>query len=239
MVDEVSKSLGLGMDTPFWIDTLCLPSTIDRKSAASPPGDIPSQWQRPFSSSIRHYMISYVRSQEALTIIRTSLRKSRLWTLEEGSAAQKLLFYFSQRMVTLEDILADVEEHRSKGVVWPTQSWCLTNDQSEKMALHRFVEHLADYLQVLRGEFRDSPETAGLDKAKLKRILRLGYLANPIFRYFTEEHEFKGILSIQGPLVEIYGSPCYGDQRLPGSGHKLVDLVGRLTFVSSIALPGE
>lgn len=185
------------------------------------------------------YDHSFVRSQEALAIIRKSCWKRRLWTLEEVSAAQHLFLQFSNRMVTLENLLAGVEEHYKKGVFRPTPHWHLSDDLPEKKALHRLSEHLTDDLQALKGQFRDAPATAGLDKEKLKRILRLGYLSNPIFRHFVEEDECKGISSIRAPLIEVYGGRGHEDQRSNGSGHDLVDLLGRLMLINSIALPEE
>lgn len=73
MVDEVSKSLDIGTETPFWIDTLCLPSTRSRESIALTP------WRHIFSMARAVLVLdpplyghSFVRSQEAFAIIRNS-----------------------------------------------------------------------------------------------------------------------------------------------------------------------
>lgn len=244
MADEVSKNLGMGTDILFWIDTLCLPITRDQKRAA------PTPLRRIFSMAKAVlvldpplYLHTFASSQEALIRIRYSVWKERLWTLEEGATAQSLFFRFSHGIVTLESLLISMEESPDndllKWVVRRTQPWGLAHNLPEKQALPRLVENFADDLQALRREWRDAPETTDLDKEKLKRVLRLGYLANPAFRYFVQEDEYEGISAIWAPLIKVYGGPGYENRRLSGSGHDLAGLVGRLTIMNSIALPGE
>lgn len=244
MADEVSKSLGLGTDILFWIDTLCLPITkAQKRSAPTPVRRVFSLAKAVLVLDPPLYLHTFASSQEALIRIRYSVWKERLWTLEEGSTAKRLFFRFSHGMVTLESLLVSMEKSTDndllKWVVRRTQPWGLAHDLPEKQALPRLVEHLADDLQALRREWRDAPETKGLDKEKLKRVLRLGYLANPAFRYFVQEDEYEGILAIWAPLIKVYGGPGYEDRRLSGSGHDLADVVGRLTIMNSIALPRE
>ncbi|KAI3393418.1 hypothetical protein diail_4286 [Diaporthe ilicicola] len=219
MANEVSKSLGKGPDTLFWIDTLCLPATKHLQGATL------TDLRHIFSAATAVlvldpplYLHSFSSSQEALIRIRYSLWKERLWTLEEGSTAQRLIFRFSHGMVTLEELLISIEERPNndllKWVVRRTQPWGLAHNLPEKIALPHLVKHLGDDIQALRRKWRGVPETADLDYQKLKTILRLGYLANPTFRYLVQEDEYEGILAIWAPLLKIYGGPGFEDRRL-------------------------
>lgn len=244
MANEVAESLDMGINILFWIDTLCLPAPRDRKRVdATPVRHVFSMAKAVLVLDPPLYLHTFASNQEALIRIRYSMWKERLWTLEEGSIAKHLFFRFSHKMVTLASLLVSMEESSDndllKWVVRQTQPWGLAHNLPERQALPRLVEHLADDLHALRREWRDAPETTGLDKEKLKRVLRLGYLSNPAFRYFVQEAEYEGILAIWEPLIKVYGGPGFEDRRLPGSTHDLADLVGRLTIINSIALPGE
>lgn len=244
MANEVAKSLDMGANILFWIDTLCLPRTRDRERVdATPVRHVFSMAKAVLVLDPPLYLHKFASSHEALMRIRYSMWKERLWTLEEGSTAKHLFFRFLNGVVTLESLLVSMEESPNndplKWVVRRTRPWSLAYNLPERQALPSLVEHLADDFYALRREWRYAPETTDLDKEKLKRVLRLGYLSNPAFRYFIQEEEYEGISAIWASLIEVYGGRGYEDRRFPGSAHDLADLVGRLTIMNSIALPGE
>ena len=242
LVDEVAKGFGVGPETLFWIDTLCLHRTKHRQEATlTAARHIFATAKAVLVLDPPLYLHTFSSSQEALIRIRYSTWKERLWTLEEGSTAQSLVFRFSHGMVTLKELLRSAEEAPPcdllKNVIRRIRPWPLAHNLPEYQVLPRLVERFADDLQALRRDSQRFSAFTLLDQQKLKRMLRLGYLASPVFRYFIHEDEYDGILAIWEPLLKAYGGPGFEGQEGPADENNLHHVVGRLITLSSTQLP--
>lgn len=101
-------SCGSGANTPFWMDTLCLPvqPKILRKKALS-------MLNEPFAKAtkvlvidgyLQNFSITEMSPIEALARITISGWFKRLWTLAEGSLAQSTWFQFKDQALEIRSI---------------------------------------------------------------------------------------------------------------------------------------
>lgn len=198
----------------FWIDTLCLP--LDKRlrgTALVHTGHIFATAQATMVHDPPMYTQTFTSGHGALIRIRGSTWKRRLWTLEEGSIAECLIFHPSNRMVNLKDLLETSQEGRdislSIGPLLPPHYLL------EWRSLPRLVDSFADDFKSLwkKRTSHSIPSELAQAKSKLKSMLRLGFLTNPRFRYFIEEDEYQHIPVLCNTLFRIYGSIIAEDKR--------------------------
>ncbi|THV07681.1 hypothetical protein K435DRAFT_265252 [Dendrothele bispora CBS 962.96] len=96
----------------FWIDALCVPKQSDMRKKAI--GLMAETYRRAnvvliIDAGIRSCALSASPEEKLLRII-TSAWMQRLWTLQEGLFASKLVFEFSDGLAPLEDLLPRTEE---------------------------------------------------------------------------------------------------------------------------------
>ncbi len=102
----------LTQDGAFWIDALCIPAVKDMRKRAI--GLMAKTYNEAevvlvIDSSIRATSVSAPREEKLLHLLSSGWMQ-RLWTLQEGILAQKLVFEFSDGLVALEELLPMGEE---------------------------------------------------------------------------------------------------------------------------------
>lgn len=246
LVDDLaSRSCRADVDgTFFWIDTLCLPIDPELRHAALVPARrIFATAQAVLVLDPPLYKHAVNSSQEALVRIRYSSWKGRLWTLEEGLVARSLFFRFSNRTVTLEELLKGIEQEEDglllKKVVHVTRPWMLTHFTPEAEALPEMMERFQDDMSTLWKKGGGLPDVAfvtGLSKARLNKIMRLCFLSSPIFRYFVEEDEYQRVPVAWEALIRIYGFNGMAQTQPSRVGRRdmVDDVIERLKNISSI-----
>lgn len=246
LVDDLAaRSCEMDADGSFfWLDTLCLPTDpVLRHAALVPAGKIFATAKAVLVLDPPLYKHAINSSHEALARIRYSSWKGRLWTLEEGLMARSLFFRFSNRTVTLEGLLKDVEEEEDgyflKKVVQATRPWILEGFTSAAEALPELMVRFKDDMSTLwkkGGGLRDVAVVTGLSKARLNAILRLCFLSSPIFRYFVEENEYQRVLVAWEALIRVYGFNGMVQTQLNKTDTRdaVDDVIERLKNISSI-----
>jgi hypothetical protein len=102
----------LTQDGAFWIDALCIPAVKDMRKRAI--GLMAKTYNEAkvvlvIDSGIRAISVSAPREEKLLYLLSSGWMQ-RLWTLQEGILAQKLVFEFSDGLVALEELLPMGEE---------------------------------------------------------------------------------------------------------------------------------
>jgi len=214
LVDQLDSTTPNG--TLFWIDTLCVPLNKHLRKTAL-------KVSRKIFASASHVLVLdppiykhiFCCAQEALIRIRYSAWKRRVWTLEEGFLAKILVFRFSNRLITLDDLLTQLNQEcaadRSslmilrQNDIWPPLNFSSTLIDS---ALYELLGRLVDdiYVYFAKRESKGLTSSQQLDKFEVLKILRLGYLAASKFRYWTEDDECEGIQHVWIALLKIYGT---------------------------------
>jgi hypothetical protein len=100
-------------DGAFWIDSLCVPAVRDMRNRAI--GLMAQTYKDAavvlvIDSGIRSTSISASREEKLLRVLSSGWMQ-RLWTLQEGLLANRLVFEFSGGLVALEELLPVGEEH--------------------------------------------------------------------------------------------------------------------------------
>ncbi|KAL7790943.1 hypothetical protein V8C37DRAFT_382930 [Trichoderma ceciliae] len=187
--------------TPFWLDTMCIPS--ERRAHAASLKHI----RRIFQHASRILVIDQAlcshaigSPEDALIRIRYSLWRRRLWTLQEGfvTSASNLMFCFSNNIVSLRSLL----DSYKASVPFPLLSCRQFVGFPVLSYLNETLEMLDDDIKMLT---RMPQALVGhLEKTKLRRILRLGYLASDVYKYFREDLEIEQIQKILPLLGGLY-----------------------------------
>lgn len=106
LVNHINPPQNEQTDTPFWIDTMALPTDFRRRKPML------SSLRRVFGTATAVLVLDpslsthcFRSAEEALIRIRYSLWKQRLWTIEEAFFARRLIFRFANRMVSLDELL--------------------------------------------------------------------------------------------------------------------------------------
>lgn len=181
----------------FWIDTICLPLKYKVRKRTL------RKIHRVYQSAAKVIILDpslFRRSvgsvQEAIFRIRYSAWKRRLWTLQEGVVAKELYVKFRNRTFRLDELIGQYEQS-SQPLLSPRRPLRWINNDWLKSALDSF-DH----------DIKTVPEDANLktDKHKLRTMLRLGYLASPLFRYFCEDWEIEGSSYVVQALSHVYSS---------------------------------
>jgi hypothetical protein len=188
---------------PFYIDTLCVPLAGQAKRRAL--RNMRALFGLAEKVMVLDSDLRRTRSglpQEDLTRMRISVWTKRLWTVQECAVSQAVYFLFKDRRLSLAELL-DAYDTGDEFPLLRTQSM---KDRRFNMASDSNLEHLFRALAVLSDDMQiaeslaheaNSPEgkaqiqtlREGYDKWKLRRILRIGHLALPQMRYFSEPHE--------------------------------------------------
>ncbi|KAI1504739.1 hypothetical protein F5X99DRAFT_405739 [Biscogniauxia marginata] len=213
LVDQLGHADANG--TFFWIDTLCVPlGRRFRKAALQPVRSIFSHardalvWDPPL------YEHALSTSEEALIRIRYSTWKTRVWTLQEAFFARRLVFYFANRTVALQELLNDFERAAADPArltilkkheippagVYSRQSFA--EDEEGRELLKRFEDDINTWSKgaVETGVF----ESHHRDKLILYAQLRLGFLSDRRFQYFIEDDEWHLIHAFWKNLAGVY-----------------------------------
>jgi hypothetical protein len=180
---------------PFWIDTMCLPLERNRRNSSLKV--ISSVYKLAakvvvLDPTLYHHAVS--SAEECIFRIRYSAWKERLWTLQEGVLAQDLHFKFKNKIVALAEIL---QQHESTTAQLLPR--VLASHKTDVSWLHFALEGL---VSDLKGTYWVSQPIPS--KRKMARILRFGYLAFPIYRYFCEEKENRCLNVVVNALHDIY-----------------------------------
>lgn len=187
--------------TPFWLDTMCIPSERRAHTASL------KRIREIFKHASRILVIDQAlcshaigSPEDALIRIRYSLWKRRLWTLQEGfvASASNLMFCFANDIVSLGSLL----DSYKASVPFPLLS-------CTQFVGFRVLAHLNKALDMLDDDIKMLAEMPKalvhhLDKAKLRRILRLGYLASDGYKYFREDLESQQIQKLLPLLADLY-----------------------------------
>ncbi|KAL7936130.1 hypothetical protein V8C35DRAFT_296953 [Trichoderma chlorosporum] len=204
LVDRISSAHGgITKSTAFWLDTMCIPSERRAHTASL------KRVREIFKHASRVLVIDQAlcshaigSPEDAIIRIRYSLWKRRLWTLQEGFVvrASNLIFCFANGLFSLREL---VDRYEDKDLI----PFPLLN--STKFVGFRVLPHLKKSLEILDDDIKVLAEMpralAGhLEKTKLRRILRLGYLASDDFKYFREDSETLQIQKILPILGDLY-----------------------------------
>lgn len=211
VVDQIyTRSGGDTASTPFWLDTMCIP--LDGRAHTASLKRI----RETFKHASRVLVIDQAlcshaigSPEDALIQIRYSLWKRRLWTLQEGFvvSASDLIFRFANALYSLRDLIDRYEDKLA--VPFPLL-------KSARFVRFRVLPHLQETLDMLDDDIKGLAEmpqvlVGHLEKTKLRRILRLGYLASDDFMYFREDLETQQIQKLLPLLGDLYldvnGSP--------------------------------
>jgi hypothetical protein len=183
--------------TPFWIDTACLPLRRDMKKQAL------RKIHRVYQSASKAIILdpslfqsSVGSAQDALFRIRYSQWKGRLWTLQEGVLANELFVRFRNRTYNLEDLIQQYEKSSQMLLVVSSILQGIDNERLNS-ALAAFDQ---DIKTVVKARALD------VDQHRIRTILRLGYLASPLYRYFREDWETEGCILVVRALLNVYPS---------------------------------
>lgn len=230
----------------FWIDTLCLPREMQlRKTALASAWDIFAGARHVLVLDPPLYQHAFCSAQEALIRIRYSSWKRRLWTLEEGFAAESLVFRFANRMVSLDELLNTFEkgfgDEMLKHMLWKMDPWDLKTCSREliEQKLRRLLKHFIGDVSALSRRCKNAviSSWSNVDKLEVLLKLRLGFLAASRFRYFVEDDESRHIPLVWEILLKVYGG--IEDQTKQGfiGGNKFEDSVSRLKEMSAVRIP--
>ncbi|KAF7541016.1 hypothetical protein G7054_g940 [Neopestalotiopsis clavispora] len=187
-------------DTPFWIDALGIPIDPElRKIALRSLQNIFTQATTVLVLDPTLSTHPFSQAEEAITSIRYSLWKSRLWTLEEGFYAKKLVFCFCNSLVSLEDILQKVCPS-------PIVPVSITNNVQSKLNIPE-----TRVLKAMLSKFSSDIHMAGqlglpIDRNCLYRALRAGYLLSERFSLLIEQSEVELQRKVIPEIFTIYGS---------------------------------
>jgi hypothetical protein len=183
--------------TPFWIDTACLPLRRDLKKRAL--RNIHRVYQSAtkviiLDPSLFQFCVGC--SQDALFRIRYSPWKSRLWTLQEGVLAKELHVKFQNRTFRLNEL---VEQYEKSAPHLLTVSSTLQDIDNDRL---NFI--LASFDKDIKMVIADG--NLEVDQHRIRTILRLGYLASPLYRYFCEDWERENSIHVIHALLQVYSS---------------------------------
>ena len=133
--------------------------------------------------------------------------------LQEGAIARTLCFRFANRIWALDDLLRDFVTASAAGSldrILPEPPpiggvWDLPPPEVLALVLARFDDDIkaAWTPKSSRAEHGERANQR-LDKQKLYRILRLGYLAFPKFRYFAETDEIERFRTVIEAVIDTY-----------------------------------
>lgn len=170
---------------PFFIDTLCLPQNLGSKKESLK--RLHHVFRQAFAVVVldTSLLVANVGSDvDCLLRIRYSDWKSRLWTLQEGSLANRLLFKFANRTVNIDDLLRKSNPKALPSIL-DTPLEVFSPQLNRDVLLTRVLALDQDLK-----DFKGIDATVELDiKRKMRRVVRLGYLGVPRLCYLRNEEE--------------------------------------------------
>ncbi|KAI1198201.1 hypothetical protein F5X97DRAFT_300200 [Nemania serpens] len=212
LVNQVVHPCQESSNTLFWIDTLALP--VDQKARKVAIRSIPLIFTRASAVLVLDptlYEHVFVNAEEAMLRIRYSLWKSRLWTLEEGFYAQRLVFRFSNALISLEELLSRLQPTlisvAGRIDKYPSTLDLIRNEDLER-TLTRFASDI--HLAIELG-------SDDVDKEYLYRVLRAGYLLSRKFSLCVERNEWDFQREVIPKVFDVYGT----QEHLDPNAHSL------------------
>ncbi|KAI0459478.1 HET domain protein [Xylaria acuta] len=198
LANQIVQPKGESSNIAFWVDALGLP--VDRQTRKVAIRSLPLIFSQASAVLILDptlYEHAFTHAEEAILRIRYSLWKSRLWTLQEGFHARKLVFRFSNALVSLEELLSRVRPTLvfAAGRInnSPSRLDLIRNEDLER-ALTRFVTDI--HLAIRFG--------LEVDKEYLYSMLRAGYLLSKKFSLFIERNEWDFQHEVVPAIFDVY-----------------------------------
>jgi hypothetical protein len=212
---------------PFYIDTLCVPLAGRAKRHAL------RNMRALFGLADKVLVLDSDlrrtrsgRPQEDLTRMRISVWMKRLWTVQECAVSHDVYFRFKDCHLSLNELL----EAYDTGGEFPLLRTQSLKDRHLDTSLDCNLEHLLRALALLSDDMQLAEslmhETTtveemahiwslreGYDKWKLRRILRIGHLALPQMRYFSEPNESTEFQAVVTTVLAEYNSELLESQR--------------------------
>jgi hypothetical protein len=239
---------------PFYIDTLCVPLAGRAKRVAL--RNMRALFGLADKVLVLDSDLIRTRSglpQENLTRMRISVWMKRLWTVQECAVSQDVYFRFKDRHLSLNDLLKAYDT----GDEFPllrTQSFKdRTLDVSHHWDFDQLLKALAllsDDMQLAeslkheavtdeaKANIRSSREN--YDKWKLRRILRIGHLALPQMRYFSEPSESSEFQAVVTTVLAEYESEILQSrERRTTDNIDPTDLFAKLKRIQSIRFTSD
>jgi len=190
---------------PFYIDTICVPLGVQEKKNAL--NLLPKVFREASAVVVLDpvLMTATVGSDvDCLIRMRYSDWKTRLWTLQEGSLAKKLLFRFANRIVDIDELLQRFDAEA------PLSILAHALDSHQPAHDPKFMSRLLAFNRDLKSS-KDLSSVAGPDtKIHMRAWLRLGYLAVPRFRYLQLNTE-----RVQASRILYALESCYWEGLTP------------------------
>lgn len=147
--------------------------------------------------------------QENLTRIRYSLWAKRLWTVQECAVTPNANFRFLDHNLSLNTLLSSIDTDTEFPLL-RTQS---LKDRNLNGFTDQDYERLSTALRLLSDDMQLAEslnvgigQYEGYDKSRLRTVLRLGLLALPHMRYFSEAHESVQFQTVASGLLLEYAS---------------------------------
>ncbi|KAF4969931.1 hypothetical protein FSARC_2917 [Fusarium sarcochroum] len=158
--------------------------------------------------------------EEAVIRIRYSSWKSRLWTLEVGFYAQRLVFRFHDTLITLGELLAGWKQSSTFPMLLKSHANLKVLDGIKYSVLSKILGAFPDDIRTV------SSIELHMDKKHFYTILRAGYLRAERFALLTEEDEVQCIAAAWPKLIQVYSE---AGMYAKDSGTR----IKRLRFISS------
>jgi hypothetical protein len=199
IADEV---LGTGTSSVyFWLDTMCLPLRYQSRAPAL--RHVRQVYQVASKVVVLDpylYGHSVGSFEESIFRIRYSCWKTRLWTLQEGVIAKELHIRFKNRSWRLDKIVEGYEKCVNR--LLQTKDFVVVDEVRLKTQLDRFDDDIKTIIR--RG--------IDIDRTKLQKMLRLGYLAHNQYRYFCEDQETEDSRLVVKLLTQVYVNGSVDEQ---------------------------
>lgn len=203
---------------PFYIDTLCVP--LDGRAKRIALRNMRALFGLADKVLVLDSDLGRTRSglpQEDLTRMRISVWMKRLWTVQECAVSKDVYFRFKDRHLSLNELLQSYDTG-SEFPLLRTQSFKDRNlDASYDWDFEQLLKALAlfsDDMQIAESVAHEATTEGAkaiirslrgnYDKWKLRRILRIGHLALPQMRYFSEPHESSEFQAVVTTVMAEY-----------------------------------
>lgn len=179
--NSVNQSTGR-QNTPFWIDTLCLPLKTSSPVPANTIRNIFAEASVVLVVSPTFpFFENAVSGHDHLNSIANSKWLSRLWTLQEGAIARRLMFAFGTSAVDYDSLPTQQKQNQTTA-----------DDHHRRLELLGLMSDDLNSAQLRawkRSREWSSAESFSRTKLDLRKLLRIGYLCTPRFVHFASPKE--------------------------------------------------